>query len=381
MAGGGAAGSGKIDELESIRGIAAVLVVLFHLPAWLPDFHAIPLIRNGGHMVDVFFVLSGFVICRAYGTVIGGGRDALRFQLLRLGRLYPVHLLFLLPFVAIELAKLAQGDAANPAFERNDATALGLQLMLLQSFGPSEYWGSFNGPAWSISIEFYGYLLFALIVLIAGRWRGRVFIALALIGLALMAVPLLDNRNIVRFLAGFFTGCIVAEWSRDRAEMGIPGSVHAACAALLGLAVWFRPPFLWGTIPIVLATGLLIGSIACGADGIVRRSLRSAFLVRLGELSYTIYMAHFLIIFCAVQLLSRFAGRASAAIDGVSVTVLGTGEAVAMSAAVLLATYAISALAFALVERPLRAWSRIAVFGWLGPFVPAPKAGNQRPAC
>ena len=54
----------KIEELESIRGIAAFLIVFFHLPKWNPILD-IGLVNNGYLMVELFFVLSGFVIFRA----------------------------------------------------------------------------------------------------------------------------------------------------------------------------------------------------------------------------------------------------------------------------------------------------------------------------
>lgn len=141
----GTKGAVRIDELESIRGLAALLVVLFHMPQWYPPLHAFPLIRNGGFMVDLFFVLSGYVICRAYGAAIASPKDALRFQLLRLGRLYPVHLLFLVPFFLIECARAVAAQASGvemsivSPFGSNSLEAFGLQLVLIQSLAPSRY--------------------------------------------------------------------------------------------------------------------------------------------------------------------------------------------------------------------------------------------------
>ncbi len=84
----------KIEELESIRGLAALLIVFHHIPKWNPILDT-KIINNGYLMVELFFVLSGFVIFSAYANKIGDKRDLLRFQFLRFGRLYPVHLLFL----------------------------------------------------------------------------------------------------------------------------------------------------------------------------------------------------------------------------------------------------------------------------------------------
>lgn len=96
----------KVIELESVRGVAALLVFLSHVPNWYGPFHQIAFIRNGGLMVELFFVLSGFVIFSTYGARIATFRDVVRFQFLRFGRLYPVHLTFLLLFVGFEFLKL-----------------------------------------------------------------------------------------------------------------------------------------------------------------------------------------------------------------------------------------------------------------------------------
>src|SRR5580700_3165978 len=96
----------KIQELESIRGLAAMLVVFYHTPRWNPLCN-IGIFNNGYIMVDLFFVLSGFVIYSAYAQKINSRPDLGRFQFLRFGRLYPVHITFLFVFLAIELAKYA----------------------------------------------------------------------------------------------------------------------------------------------------------------------------------------------------------------------------------------------------------------------------------
>ena len=75
----------RIEELESMRGLAALLVVLFHAPGWNSGKEFIPFIANGYLMVDVFFVLSGFVIFKAYANTIRCAHDLWRFQFLREG--------------------------------------------------------------------------------------------------------------------------------------------------------------------------------------------------------------------------------------------------------------------------------------------------------
>lgn len=159
----------KIEELESIRGLAALLVVFFHIPKWntLLD---IGIINNGYLMVELFFVLSGYVIYTAYAHKIINRNDLFRFQFLRFGRLYPVHFVFLVAFIFIEIAKyIAQSKLGitspnTQPFRENNLTAIIQQLFLVQAIGPTHNTTTFNGPAWSISVEFYTYLVFGMCV-------------------------------------------------------------------------------------------------------------------------------------------------------------------------------------------------------------------------
>src|ERR1700730_13983011 len=133
--------SGKIEELESIRGIAALLVVLFHMPSWNARLHDIGFIRNGYYMVDLFFVLSGFVMNLNYCDRLHGVRDLARFQFLRLGRLYPVHLLFLLLAVLTAAATSIASIAfvlkipSGSAFKDATLGSFTEQLLLIHSLG------------------------------------------------------------------------------------------------------------------------------------------------------------------------------------------------------------------------------------------------------
>lgn len=132
----------KIDELESIRGLAALLVVFFHLPKWHPLLDN-GLINNSYLMVELFFVLSGFVIFNAYGENIQTKQALLRFQFLRFGRLYPVHLIFLFVTLAIESAKYIAathfGIQANTSapFEINSPAAFIKHLLLISAVLPN----------------------------------------------------------------------------------------------------------------------------------------------------------------------------------------------------------------------------------------------------
>ncbi len=81
----GRVGSGRFEALDAGRGVCALAVAFFHMPlvhplqhqAWFPNLQ---------FCVDIFFVLSGFVLLHAYGDRLASGRQVLRFVLMRFGR-------------------------------------------------------------------------------------------------------------------------------------------------------------------------------------------------------------------------------------------------------------------------------------------------------
>src|ERR1044071_6303395 len=199
------------EGLEALRGIAALTVVFLHIEViYFRDQWANPandrllfhFFRNGYLMVDLFFVLSGFVICHNYFSKISCLRDVLRFMFLRFGRLYPLHLFFLLIFFGMEIVKyIGQqrfGFVANqhPAFTENGSFAFVANIFLVQPFFPSANL-SFNAPSWSIGIEFYTYLIFATVVLIApGKTKTSIFAGFLISFSILLLIVAFHSRGV-----------------------------------------------------------------------------------------------------------------------------------------------------------------------------------------
>ena len=199
----------RIGELESIRGLAALLVLFHHIPKWNPILDS-KIINNGYVMVDLFFVLSGFVIFNAYSNKINNKFEFLRFQFLRFGRLYPVHITFLFIYVLIEIAKYyaqiklgIQSHNTQP-FRENSLVALIQQVFLLQAVGPTGNGDTFNTPAWSISVEFYTYFVFGVSILFLKSSRILVYSLLVVACLLLLASKLtFGSEKLLRCFAGF----------------------------------------------------------------------------------------------------------------------------------------------------------------------------------
>lgn len=117
----------RFEALDALRGVCALLVVLFHIPI----YHALRDVGSFANLqfcVDMFFALSGFVLCHAYGQRLNHGAEGLRFAVTRLARLWPLHLTVLALFVGFELAKLVF-SRADTSFElHSQAFAQGRSL-------------------------------------------------------------------------------------------------------------------------------------------------------------------------------------------------------------------------------------------------------------
>ena len=355
--------AGKIDELESIRGLAALLVVFYHIPKWHPMMD-IGVINNGYLMVELFFVLSGFVIFSAYGGRINSRADLFRFQFLRFGRLYPVHLLFLLVFVLIELAKylaatkLGIVSTNTEPFRENNLLAFAQQLLLVQAIGPTGNELTFNGPAWSISVEFYTYLIFGLVILSFNSTRIYLFSAIAVVSVVLLATKFTFGfTDLLRCLAGFFVGCLTAVATRHASRTWPSyASLLVAAAILVFLHVKTTRDF---DSVIFLLTAALIASLVLSPNSLLNRLLNLRALGWLGAVSYSVYMCHAAVIWTVNQTFRVFLGRPEA-IDrhGNSVPQLSVADTLLGSVVIIAAVLVVSGLVFNFVEKPLRERSR-----------------------
>ncbi len=171
--------------LTAIRGVAAWWVVLFHFKEYLPQGVPRPIAASGYLAVDLFFELSGFIIALNYAhrfqTI--NVREIIAFLSIRLARIYPLHLFMLILFLANPLVILLFRDKSGPEY---DPQYFALSLVLLQNWGFTSK-VAWNVPAWSISSEWFVYLLFPFMAWCSGRWvRNRLRAAGA--GLALLFV-------------------------------------------------------------------------------------------------------------------------------------------------------------------------------------------------
>lgn len=300
-----AAAPRHLDALTGIRGIAAWAVVLYHirlslvglLPSW-----AIPALAKGYLAVDLFFILSGFVIWYNYAERIRGSgwAEARLFLWRRLARVWPLHGAVLLAFAALALVLLATGRAA-PGYPLGE---LPLHVALVQNWGLTHAL-SWNHPAWSISTELAAYLLFPAVVM-AARWERWPRWALYALLLALAAtIHLVFGANgyralgedipalgLWRCLPEFAMGMALCILWRRWTVAG-RGAVRALVAALL----WATLGLAWRLPETAVVPGLFFLLLAALAldSGPAARLLGGRALTYVGEISYSTYLAHYLL--------------------------------------------------------------------------------------
>ena len=357
---------GHLDALTGIRGIAAWLVVLFHVRETLPGIvpaTAIAVMGKGYLAVDLFFVLSGFVIWYNYSARLPGPGGIGPFLWKRFARVWPLHAVVLAGFAVLVLVLVASGR--DP--EGYPVGELPLHLLLMQNWGLTAEL-TWNHPAWSISTETGAYLAFPLTVLVLGRVPARV-VPLVAIGAALCGAiwaiyaaaghdtlgEAIPQLGLLRCLAEFALGCVVARgWMawRDRPGLALGAGATALVVAALSFAFGWPET---ATVPVLFA--LAVQVLACGRDPL-SALCRARPLFYLGMISYSTYLVHYGL-FIVFKLLF---------VD--ETLMLGWRQLAAYLALVLMA----SIVLFHGVERPAQQWLGRHRPGW------ASEGGRRVPA-
>ena len=315
--------------LTGLRGAGALLVMLHHaslhlgLDARMPALGAV--LRKGYLGVDLFFVLSGFVMCMVYGGWFTGrsasaNPDAAHPQVVqpqtvhsqpihplaavavflvrRVARLWPLH--------AVVLGVLLAAGAllGSPG---HSARLILANVAMVQAWGVS---AAINPPAWSVSTEFLAYLLFPLLarpVLCsrAGPAVAALAIAAALAICLALAPPLGPGRRglldiyfnnsplpALRCLAGFMLGMLA--WRAGLAP-AVRGMARRAWAAPAALALALAAAGVNDLLALALMPLVVLG--AHHGRGLACRLLATQPLHGIGTLSYAAYLIHYALLF------------------------------------------------------------------------------------
>ena len=356
-----------LPSLTPLRGIAALWVVLFHycwhFPAVHPDRYT-GAVYKGYLAVDLFFMLSGFVISHVYHRVFAKqvtGRHYRDFLKARVARIYPLHLTVLSLFVATTLAEGAAdylyGGSWGPIRLVGERSLGGFfaNLLMLQGIWAREL--SWNDPAWSISLEFLAYLAFPL--LFPSLWRAAPVAKAGAAGVLLIVLGSLaystgDDFNqwngiaaIMRCLPEFLIGALL--YSAYRGQ--VLATVLATDAALLTdiLLLCAMLHFAAPDFSILPLFALLILT-AVANKGWLGPLLNSAPFLWLGNISYSLYLVHWFVLFITTE--------AVRAHPGTEFAKLPVNLSLAFITAMLAASLALSTLSYHFVEVAGRRWLR-----------------------
>ena len=298
----------EIRSLTGVRGIAALFVACYHFlapfhPTWPPLF--LNFIKHGYNAVDLFFILSGFVMTLSSKKLFEGGitgRGYGTFMKRRFARIYPIYILLTVIYFAV-------------VYKFHGWPSFFINLSLLQILFPSVI--DIVGPSWSLSAEWVIYLLFPFILLFIYKFRSKVWIwGCLLLGFGILVFVATNNSE---FLNGFQpVPAINGDLDRLRcfsallrclSEYIIGISIYKAYAEYYkGYSKYYHYAALPAAVLIVLclfihnsdvALVVLFGVLifSCSTDtGIVARFLGWTPIYFLGEVSYSLYLIHEIVV-------------------------------------------------------------------------------------
>jgi peptidoglycan/LPS O-acetylase OafA/YrhL len=338
----------EIHPLTGIRAVAALWVVGFHMRAQFEcwphlNFLIAPILSRGYLGVDLFFILSGFIIHYNYADKLARFRISAicEFLWMRLARLWPVHAFLLVLFAFLIWGQRLHGiQPGHP--ELYTAPDFLWNLLLVQSWAvPLKV--SWNVPAWAISCLWLAYLVFPFLVvsrLCAFSVRlSAVMAVLALVATALVCQimhPPGATYGMVRVAGEFLAGCALCHIFQTGVINRLPWHYIVPLTIVAILASFYL------VLPVCGLEGYccipLLGIIVLGLAyhrGFVSRLCSSKVFLFGGCLSYSIYMVHNLCFIILKRADPRFGGKPAVFVH-------------------LFVTFIASVLLFYLVEQPCR---------------------------
>ncbi len=301
----------RIIELDALRGMAAVAVLICHLPRgfWF-----------GETGVDLFFVLSGFLITGIILRSLNQPRFLRTFYWRRSLRIFPIYYLALLGAFGVNLIRSSPGDTAGFPF----------YLLYLQHI--HEYWGSATpatdislGHTWTLAIEEQFYLFWPVALVLSRRWVTPWLVGLFVVLPIALRYLGLPRTVLFAHTDGLALGALLA-WIMLKTEQ-VKQKKKTACYAGIAIAGFIGYWALWkltsangdltGKNYLALNPAIsiisvayfgLIGFIVCMSGSPSLAVLRNRHLVSIGTISYGLYLYHW-IIYEIIDTVIKFGGK------------------------------------------------------------------------
>lgn len=290
----------RIYEIDSLRGIAALVVVLTHFQ---PFFWS-SVVHWGFLAVDLFFILSGIVLTRTYeAQILSRALTARDFLARRFARLAPLHYLALGLFLLAELVSW-MGGGGHVVNWYMPLYSFFLNLVFLQNIGLTHEM-TWNDVSWSISTEMVVNLLWFYVLMKLRPTIAFFVSAVVVAGLFIFTTmgPNLDftfankfgiNIGLVRCVMGFSLGVVMARTMSVDGRPSMGG--HAAAVAVLALLAWvgyaYKTPGMEGADYVVVLFAYPALVFLSLGRSFLSPILRAKPLVFLGDISYSVYLMH-----------------------------------------------------------------------------------------
>ena len=365
--------------LDSWRGVCACMVALLHLMV-NSHIYPIPVIKSAGFFVDFFFVLSGFVIFANYEEKLRKGYSVLKYMVLRFGRLYPLHFAILMVFILSDIVQvyipsLSQYAQFAPFTAPGETWGDIISQLFLFHALDTEHVKAFNTPSWSISAEFYTYIVFAIATLV---FRTRILhfciFSATVFSIVLMYIftdhtDYMFIEGFLRCLAGFAAGGLCWFLYKSKLHNNLrlfsAKAIWTTAELMMLVVIYLFIAYTAGTVyqyfaPVVFGLVILIYSLE---SGVVSDLLKRKFFLFLGMLSYSIYMVHAFIaskVFpLAAKLIEKYTDiRLFAMVDGREKIGVELWHGDLITIFYLMVVITTSYITFKLIEAPARTLSR-----------------------
>lgn len=301
--------------LDGFRGLLALCVAIFHT-YWFSHINSTTFFNNGPVIIDLFFVFSGFLLYGLYGRNLRTPDDGAKFLKKRFARLYPIHVFMLLLFIAFALVRIfanelglstQEPEEILPFQKGSDETLWSIlsHLTLTHSMGVSDSL-TFNPPSWTISVEFFAYFVFVLMLLWCPPkkpWHFAlmsVCVAVLYGGLSLVKpnMDITHDLGFFRCLAGFLTG-VVACWVFEHIKSSAYNPHHMArggrtlleVIALGGFVAFVI--YMPGKLQFCVGPFAFIFVLVFAFDaGLISKFLSKPIFGYFAKISYSVYMVH-----------------------------------------------------------------------------------------
>jgi peptidoglycan/LPS O-acetylase OafA/YrhL len=298
----------EIRSLTGLRGIAAIWVLLFHA-FYCPPFHGSPLdwvSATGWLGVDLFFVLSGFVLAYNYSGWAWSPGSYFSFLRRRFARIYPAHAFMLLVFV---IAVWLTGLIGRPFMSSGNTGSVDLvrSFLLLQGWDTESRY-PWNGPSWTISLEWAAYMTFPLIVWIALRLRTAAAVFLLLLGVYLFYLiwarflPIIDLGLVGRLpllTANFCAGVLLWRMTTLSPPTRFDGRLAGFALVLLifGSSASYLTTYANFNAERFAVVSAALVYFVTRSEGWIARWLSTPWMNYLGRISYSLYLVHILFMY------------------------------------------------------------------------------------